>query len=63
MNMRNIDQGKNYSVIKSDLYSLGIVLMEAALLKSMDEVYYMHTFEMNEIKISQNLNKIKELYS
>jgi len=49
--MKTKDKNIQHDINKCDLFSLGVILMEAALLKNMDELYYKKIFELNDFKI------------
>ena len=49
--MRDPSSQFNYDILKSDLFSLGIIIMEAALLENMDYLYDPEKFVISEQKI------------
>ncbi|KRX09534.1 Protein kinase-like domain [Pseudocohnilembus persalinus] len=57
-------QKPQYSIILADIYSLGVCILQAALLRlNMDHLYYLNVYELNEFNLQQNLDIVKNQYS
>lgn len=48
-----------HNVFKSDVFSLGVCMMNAALLESCDDIYNFTKFTVNEMTLEEKLEKMK----
>lgn len=51
-----------HNVFKSDVFSLGICMINAGLLESCDNIYNYNKFIINEMALEEKLEKLKILY-
>jgi hypothetical protein len=61
--MREGKKNVEHNVAKSDLFSLGVVALEAALLVDVQDVYDLVNKQVNELKIEAYLRRVAEKYS
>jgi len=51
-----------HNIYKSDLFSLGVCLINAALLESCDDIYNFTKYSINELALEEKIEKLKIQY-